>query len=70
MHMHMCDYMHLMRSNQDSLGTGMSLIAIVMSESKLWNARSLGGGLVLSKLSVKRIQVILLRDIFRFQMPG
>jgi hypothetical protein len=26
---------------------------------------SLGGGLVLSKLSVKRIQVILLRDIFR-----
>ena len=31
---------------------------------------SLGGGLVLSKLSVKRIQVILLRDIFRFQMPG
>ena len=40
MHTHMRDYMHLMRSNQDSLGTGMSLIAIVMSESKLWNART------------------------------
>ena len=31
---------------------------------------SLGGGLVLSKLSVKRIQVILLRDIFRFGCQG
>ena len=40
MHMHMRDYMHLMRSNQDSLGTGMSLIAIVMSKCKLWNART------------------------------